>query len=149
MATAKSNWNPGKYQVPPDEKLVLHYGPETDVLALGNGTPASNGWSVAEGLVVFCDEEDTPQDGNAGGSSRRIAPTTVAGRWAPLTTLFTDSGKQQKALCSKHKAFCIDPVRCDDERVPVRGRIRQASARGEKWNTQRSVPLRRPVVHRH
>lgn len=56
-----ANWNPAKYQAPAKKELLVQYDPETDILTLWNGTPASNGSSVAEDLMVFYDEEDTPQ----------------------------------------------------------------------------------------
>ena len=61
MTSGASNWNPAKYQVPVKKGLLVQYDPETDILTLWNGTPASNGSSIAKDLVVFYDEEDTPQ----------------------------------------------------------------------------------------
>ena len=61
MTSGASNWNPTKSQVPVKKGLLVQYDPETDILTLWNGTPASNGSSIAKDLVVFYDEEDTPQ----------------------------------------------------------------------------------------
>ena len=41
--------------------LKVEYCPDLDILTLWNGTPASNGSAIAEGLMVFLDEEDEPQ----------------------------------------------------------------------------------------
>ena len=43
MTSGASNWNPTKSQVPVKKGLLVQYDPETDILTLWNGTPASNG----------------------------------------------------------------------------------------------------------
>ena len=55
-----NNWDPAKYPIPADKELVVQYDPDTDTLVLGNGTPASNGSTVARGLMVFYDDDDAP-----------------------------------------------------------------------------------------
>ena len=40
--------------------LIVEYNPEVDILTLWNGTPASVGASIAEGVMVFMDDDDDP-----------------------------------------------------------------------------------------
>lgn len=56
-----SKWNPSKYPVPAERELMVSYDPDTDILTLWNGTPASNGSSIAQNLMVFFDEDDDAQ----------------------------------------------------------------------------------------
>ena len=56
-----SKWNPSKYPAPAEKELVVRYDPDTDILTLWNGTPASNGSSIAQNLMVFFDEDDEAQ----------------------------------------------------------------------------------------
>ena len=50
------HWSPDKYPIPEERELQIEYDPETDTLTLWNGTPASNGSSIARHLMVFFDE---------------------------------------------------------------------------------------------
>ncbi len=75
MTTAKaSNWNPAKYPIPPQKELLVEYDQETGTLTLWNGTPASNGSSVARDLTVFFDEEDGPQIVTLENASELLRP---------------------------------------------------------------------------
>ena len=56
-----SKWNPSKYPVPAEKELIVSYDPDMDILTLWNGTPASNGASIAQNLMVFFDEDDDAQ----------------------------------------------------------------------------------------
>ena len=58
--TAK-HWNPDKHPIPEEEVLRIKYDPETDILTLWSGIPASNGSSIARDLMVFFDEFDDAQ----------------------------------------------------------------------------------------
>lgn len=40
--------------------LIVEYDPDVDILTLWNGTPASNAAEVAEGVLVFMDDDDDP-----------------------------------------------------------------------------------------
>ena len=53
--------------------LRVEYDPDVDILTLWNGTPASNGVHIAEGLMVFLDEEDEPQIVTLEGASKLLA----------------------------------------------------------------------------
>ena len=54
----KGNWNPKKYTIPPEKALRIEYDKDTDILTLWNGAPASNGSTIARGLMVFSDDKD-------------------------------------------------------------------------------------------
>ena len=54
--------------------LIVEYHPDVDILTLWNGTPASNGWDIAKGLMVFFDEEDEPQIVTLEGASKLLEP---------------------------------------------------------------------------
>ena len=54
-------WKHGEYQMPEEKELRIEYYLETDTLTLWNGTPASNGSSIAKDLMVFFDESDDAQ----------------------------------------------------------------------------------------
>jgi hypothetical protein len=69
-----SHWNPAKYPLPQQKELQIHYDPDTDILTLGNGTPASNGWDVAEDLMVFVDDEDEPHIVTLEGAAKLLRP---------------------------------------------------------------------------
>ena len=40
--------------------LIVDYDPDVDILTLKNGTPASNAAELAEGVLVFMDDDDDP-----------------------------------------------------------------------------------------
>ena len=69
-----SNWNPTKYSIPPSKKLCIDYDPETDILTLWTGNPASNGSDIAQDLMVFFDEEDEPQIVTLEGAKKLLRP---------------------------------------------------------------------------
>ncbi len=69
-----SNWNPAKYSIPPNKKLCIDYDPETDILTLWTGIPASNGFDIAQDLMVFFDEEDEPQIVTLEGAKKLLRP---------------------------------------------------------------------------
>lgn len=54
--------------------LKIEYDPDVDILTLWNGNPASNGSAIAEGLMVFLDEEDEPQIVTLEGASKLLGP---------------------------------------------------------------------------
>lgn len=56
-----STVEPTRFPIPVEKGLQIEYAPNTDILTLWTGTPASNGATVAEGLTVFFDEDDEPQ----------------------------------------------------------------------------------------
>ena len=58
---ATSNWNPTKYPIPPSKELHIEYDKDLDILTLWTGTPTSIGSNIARDLMVFFDEDDTPQ----------------------------------------------------------------------------------------
>ena len=71
-----SHWNPAKYPIPPEKGLLIDYDPEADILTLWNGTPASMGSPVAEGLMVFYNEEEDgdPQIVTLEGAAKLLRP---------------------------------------------------------------------------
>ena len=55
--------------------LKIEYDPDVDILTLlETGNPASNGSAIAEGLMVFLDEEDEPQIVTLEGASKLLGP---------------------------------------------------------------------------
>ena len=58
----------------PKAALKVEYDPDVDILTLWSGTPASNGSDIAEGLMVFMDEEDEPQIVTLEGASKLLGP---------------------------------------------------------------------------
>ena len=54
--------------------LIVDYDPDVDILTLWNGTPASNGSDIAEGLMVFMDEDDEPQIVTIEDASKLLKP---------------------------------------------------------------------------
>ena len=56
-----SKRNIAKFTPSPRKELHIDYDPETDILTLWTGTPASNGSDIAQDLMVFFDEEEVPQ----------------------------------------------------------------------------------------
>ena len=56
----KSNGNPSKYPIPETKELVFQYDHGTDTLILGGGTPASYGFPVADGPMMFCNDGGAP-----------------------------------------------------------------------------------------
>ena len=87
----KSNWNPEKYPIPPKKELLIDYDPEVDILTLWNGTPASMGSPIAEGLMVFYDEEEE-------GDPQIVTLENAAALLRPY--LFPDSQQQDSNLTS-------------------------------------------------
>ena len=59
MTTPNSNSEQYPSLIP--KPLQVQYDPGTDSLIFGNGTPASNGHTVAQCLMVFYDEDDDVQ----------------------------------------------------------------------------------------
>ena len=72
MKTPK--WSPAKYAIPPRKELCVEYDPETDILTLWTGSPASNGSDIAQDLMVFFDEEDVPQMVTLEGAAKLLRP---------------------------------------------------------------------------
>ena len=69
-----SNWNPAKHNIPPRKELCIDYDPETDILTLWTGTPASNGSDIAKDLMVFFDDDEVPQIVTLEGAARLLRP---------------------------------------------------------------------------
>ena len=67
-------WNPAKYPIPEEKELLVSYDPEADILVLWNGTPASNGFPIATGLMVFSDAADEPQSVVLENASKSLLP---------------------------------------------------------------------------
>ena len=69
-----SNWNPSKYPFPEARELQIRYDPALDILTLSDGTPASNGWDVAQDLMVFVDNDDQPHIITLEGAAKLLRP---------------------------------------------------------------------------
>ncbi len=65
--------------------LKIKYDPDVDILTLWNGTPASNGTDIAEGLMVFLDEEDEPQIVILEGASKLLGTLLEQRSSEPVT----------------------------------------------------------------
>ena len=65
--------------------LKIKYDPDVDILILWNGTPASNGTDIAEGLMVFLDEEDEPQIVILEGASKLLGTLLEQRSSEPVT----------------------------------------------------------------
>ncbi len=69
-----SHWNPSKYPFPETRELQIRYDPDLDILTLSDGTSASNGWDVAEDLMVFVDNDDRPHIITLEGAAKLLRP---------------------------------------------------------------------------
>lgn len=69
-----SKWDPARHTILPLKDLCIDYDPETDILTLWSGTPASNGSDIAKDLMVFFDEEDEPQMVTLEGAAKLLRP---------------------------------------------------------------------------
>lgn len=54
--------------------LIVDYDPAVDILTLWNGTPASIATDIAEGVMVFQDDEDEPQIVTIEDASKVLGP---------------------------------------------------------------------------
>ena len=54
--------------------LIVDYDPAVDILTLWNGTPASIATDIAEGVLVFQDDEDEPQIVTIEDASKVLGP---------------------------------------------------------------------------
>ena len=69
-----SKWDPAKHIIPPSKELCIDYDPDTDILTLWTGAPASDGSEIAKDLMVFFDEEDVPQMVTLEEASKLLRP---------------------------------------------------------------------------